>query len=68
MLTQLPEEYKENDFEKVFKSLDDGITESRKSFDFKPFGVLYNKTKFIHREVVQITKINEKINIIINEK
>ena len=68
MLTQLPEEYKENDFEKVFKSLDDGITESRQSFDFKPFGVLYNKLKFIHRDVVQITNINEKINNLIKEK
>ena len=68
MLTQLPEEYKENDFEKVFKSLDDGITESRQSFDFKPFGVLYNKLKFIHRDVVQITNINEKINNFIKEK
>ena len=68
MLTHLPEEYKENDFEKVFKSLDDGITESRQSFDFKPFGVLYNKLKFIHRDVVQITNINEKINNLIKEK
>ena len=68
MLTQLPKEYKENDFDKVFKNLEDGINESRESFDFKPFCVLYNKLKFIHRDVVQITEINEKINNIINEK
>ena len=68
MLTQLPEEYKKNDFDKVFKNLEEGISKSRESFDFKPFGILYNKLKFIHREVKKIIELNKDLNEIIKNK
>ena len=68
MLTQLPEEYKKNDFDKVFKNLEEGISKSRETFDFKPFGILYNKLKFIHREVKKIIQLNKDLNEMIKNK
>ena len=67
-LNKIPEEYKENDFQKLFEELKENLNKSIKSLDFQILILFRNKLKFIDK--INNYYENEKKtfnNIVINE-
>ena len=68
-LNKIPEEYKENDFQKLFEELKKDLNKSIKSLDFQILILFMNKLKFIDKiNNYYENKIKSFNNIIINEK
>ncbi len=72
-LDKLPQEYKNNDFDKLFKELEEDINESIDILDFQRLIMFRNKLKFIDKmsnyydnvsELIDSISINEKIKIL----
>ena len=65
-LNKMPEDYKENDFEKLFNELKEDLNRSIKNLDFQILILFRNKLKFIDK--INNYYENEINNILINEK
>ena len=67
-LEKLPEEYKTNDYKKLFKELAQNINDSINSLDFEILIFFRNKLKFIDKMTSYYENVKQlKNNIIINE-
>ena len=64
----IPEEYKENDYEKLFKELTENIKESIKDFDFEKLFIFKKKLQFIEKTKKYYNNCNSLLSDInINE-
>jgi hypothetical protein len=76
-LKKIPENYKKNDFQKLFDELDQNLKDSIEVLDFQKLIMFRNKLKFIdkinnyyentHNLIIDIT-INERIKELVEEK
>ena len=75
-LNKIPEDYKENDFKKLFEELTQNLNNSLNDLDFEKLIVFRNKLKFLDKmnnyyenikQLVNNIPINEKIKIIVEE-
>ena len=67
-LNKIPEDYKENEFNKLFKELTDNLNDSIRELDFEKLILFRNKLKFIDKMNNYYDNIKELINdIVINE-
>ena len=65
----IPEEYKENDYEKLFKELTDNINESIDDFNFEKLFIFKKKLQFIEKTKKYYNNCNLLLyNITINEQ
>ena len=69
LLENLPEDYKENDYKKLFDELTQNLNDSIHSLDFEKLIIFKNKLKFMDKMESYYEKAKELINnIIINKK
>ena len=75
-LEKIPDEYKKNDFQKLFSELYDNLNESIKSLDFQRLIMFRNKLKFLDKinnyyentqKLITEISINEKIKEIVEQ-
>ena len=75
-LNKIPNDYKENDFKKIFEELTKNIKESIDNLDFEKLIIFRNKLKFIDKindyykkipELINNIKINEEIKHIVED-
>ena len=75
-LNKIPNDYKENDFQKIFEELTKNIKESIDNLDFEKLIIFRNKLKFIDKindyykkipELINNIKINEEIKHIVED-
>ena len=68
-LNKIPEEYKKNDFKKLFTELTDDLNNSIDELDFEKLIVFRNKIKFINKMIDYFENVKVLMNTIdINEK
>ena len=68
-LDKLPQEYKNNDYEELFKEIGEDISESIDDLDFQRLIMFRNKLKFIDKMSNYYSNVSKLIeNIFINEK
>ena len=69
LLKNIPEDYKENDYKKLFDELTQNLNDSIHSLDFEKLIIFKNKLKFMDKMESYYEKAKELINnIIINKK
>ena len=67
-LQKLPEEYKKNEYKKLFRELTENLNDSIRSLDFEKLILFRNKLKFIDKMNNYYDNVKELINnILINE-
>ena len=75
-LEKIPEDYKENDYKKLFNELEENLKESINSLDFELLIIFRNKLKFIDkinnyyeevRQLINNATINDNIKYIVEE-
>ena len=67
-LNKIPDEYKENDFRKLFDELNQNLKDSINNLDFGKLIIFKNKIKFIDKMDSYYEKVKELINNIIINK
>ena len=76
-LNKIPDDYKENDFKKLFEELTENLNDSIKILDFEKLILFRNKLKFIDKmkeyytkvkELMEDIKTNEKIKTIVEKE
>ena len=68
-LNKIPEEYKKDDFELLFESIEKEITDSINMLDFEILSICLNKIKYIRKNILYYDKAKEILtDILLNNK